>query len=184
MEVPSIKIEDTDVETPGPLLASLPIRSAAASAPSALSDPPIVKSEHAESAQDPKQGQRAKNTNYDLSEEHLSTLSVREKLRKGIAMGFANSLAYENATKGMVHSDSQRTPRPLSADSMTVAGIMRSTARQHHMAPELYHHHLKVAHQPTEMVNHELMVKAPGASEPQDVRKKRMEHKKARMANM
>jgi hypothetical protein len=52
------------------------------------------------------------------------------------------------------------------------------------MAPELYHHHLKGAHQPTEMVNHELMVKAPGASEPQDARKKRMEHKKARMANV
>ncbi|RGP77999.1 hypothetical protein FLONG3_3834 [Fusarium longipes] len=181
MEVPSIKIEDTDAETFGPLRSTLPIRSGAAPT---LSDPLIASSEHAESAQDPKQGDRAKNTNYDLSQEHLNTLSVREKLRKGIAMGFANNLAYENATKGMVQSDSQRNPHPLSANSMTVASIMRSTAREHHMAPGLFKHHLKGERQPTEMVNHEVVAAASGVFESQDAREKRMEHKNTRMANV
>ncbi|CEI69488.1 unnamed protein product [Fusarium venenatum] len=183
IEVSSIKIKDTGLCTSETLLSDLPIRSTAASALLALSYPPVDNFENVESAKGPKQGDRTKKTNYDLSEEHLNALSVREKLRKGIAMGFANNIAYGNATDGMIQSNFQRTPCPLSADSMTVACIMKTTARQRHMDSKLYHHWNGPA-QPTEMVNHGLMVEGSEAPGPQDAKKGRTKHKKDRMPNV
>ncbi|GKT99381.1 hypothetical protein FLAG1_01633 [Fusarium langsethiae] len=181
-ELTSIKVEDTNLGTSETLLSDSPIRSAA-SVLLMLSDPPVPDSEDSESAKDPEQGDHTKKTNYDLSEEYLSALSVREKLRKGIAMGFANNLAYGNATEGMVQSNSQRAPRPLSADPMTVARIMRNTARQSHVDSRLYHHMNRTS-QPTEMVNHGLMVGVSGAIESQGARRETRKHKNARMPDV
>ncbi|KAL3594572.1 hypothetical protein FPOAC2_08886 [Fusarium poae] len=182
-EVSSTEIMDTDLGTSDTPLSDLPARSTAASALLALSHPPVGNSENAECAKDLKQGNRTKKTNYDLSEEHLSTLSVREKLRKGIAMGFANNVVRGNATDGMIESNFHRTPCPLPADSMTVARIMKSTARQRHMDSRLYHHWNGLP-QPTEMVNHGLVVEGSEALEPHDAKKERMKHKKDRMPNV
>lgn len=179
-DVPLPKAEDDEMVTCASILAAMPIRSAAASASTTLPDPRIAITQNPEDTQAPKQGKAVRNPNYDLSQEHLSTLSVREKLRKGIAMSFANNLAYGNATAGTVQSGSQRTPGPVATNSMTVAGIMTSAARQHHMAPELYYHHLKGMPERTEMVEHELTTDAPEYVESTDTRWKKIEHKKAR----
>ncbi|XEV06255.1 hypothetical protein FSHL1_011542 [Fusarium sambucinum] len=169
------------VESPGGTLSET--QPSAVHQLGAFTMPPVDNFENTESAKGLKQGDRTKKTNYDLSEEHLSTLSVREKLRKGIAMGFANNVAYGNATDGMIQSNFQRTPCTLSDDPMTVARIMKTTARQRRMDSRLYHHWNGPA-QPTEMVNHGLMVEGSEAPGPQDAKKGRMKHKKDRMPNV
>lgn len=93
---------------------------------------------------------RIRPADYDLSEQHLSTLSVREKLRKGIAMSLANA-----------------------AD--TVPGMMRSMDVQHHVDPKLtsYQFHARG----TEMVNHELTARVTDAYESTETRGKMAQHR-------
>ncbi|KAF9774912.1 hypothetical protein IL306_007035 [Fusarium sp. DS 682] len=109
-----------------------------------------------------KNAAHSKYPNHDLSQEHLSTLSVREKLRKGIAMGFANSLAYMNATQ----------------DSMTITGIMKKMDLSHHMMPELSYLHANGVDdgKEVEMVNHELVNDTPGATGRAEYLDKRSQH--------
>ncbi|KAF4339564.1 hypothetical protein FBEOM_6514 [Fusarium beomiforme] len=120
--------------------------------------------------------------NYDLSQEHLSTLSVREKLRKGIAMGFANSLAYTNTTQSTLQQDSRAQPRQQPTDSMTITGVMNRVDVSHHMIPELSYLHASGVEdgREVEMVNHELVDDTRGATGRAEYYNKRSQHIKDR----
>lgn len=121
-------------------------------------------------------------TNHDLSQKHLSTLSVREKLRKGIAMGFANTLAHTNATQDVLQQGSQGGPGLQPMDAMTISGMMTKMDMHYHMMPELSRLHSKgVSNRKiAEMVNQELINTAPGATGRAEFLRKRSQHIKAR----
>ncbi|RBR18520.1 uncharacterized protein FIESC28_05975 [Fusarium coffeatum] len=90
--------------------------------------------------------------NYDLSEQHLSTLSVREKLRKGIAMSLANDVVAD-----------------------TVPGMMINTDIEHHVDPKLTSYQFRG--RGTEMVNHELTARVTDAYESMETRGKMAQHR-------
>ncbi|KAF4457764.1 hypothetical protein F53441_388 [Fusarium austroafricanum] len=148
------KIEETGIKPLSPptesLLESYSFRPAADSSPA---NPQSTASQQVGKEQPPKQNSRHKYTNHDLSQDHLSTLSVREKLRKGIAMGFVNNLAYRHASR----------------DSMTVHGMLKRTDAHHNIDPDLTSFHfIGVPEQDgrvADMVNHELVNQEAGTSE-------------------
>ncbi|KAM5357680.1 hypothetical protein ACJZ2D_016020 [Fusarium nematophilum] len=121
-----------------------------------------------------------KHANQDLTQEHLSTLSIRDKLRKGIAMGFANNLAYETAIGGMIQRHPRVQPQPQTADAMTVAGIMKRLDVNTHVDPEVTFS--KITKSITEAwgesdtVSKELTDKRPGANEPHHLQEKKYDH--------
>ncbi|KAF5555933.1 hypothetical protein FNAPI_5911 [Fusarium napiforme] len=121
-------------------------------------------------------------TNHDLSQQHLSTLSVREKLRKGIAMGFANTLAHTNATQDVLQQGSQGSPGLQPMDTMTISEMMTKMDTHYHMMPDLSRLHSKgVSNRKiAEMVNQELIDTAPGATGRAEFLRKRSQHIKAR----
>ncbi|KAM0343620.1 hypothetical protein ACHAPU_008372 [Fusarium lateritium] len=65
----------------------------------------------------------------DLTLDHLKDLPVRAKIRKGIAMGFANNLSNRNAANS--------GPQQLMS-AMTVEGMMRRVDAAHHMSSDLF----------------------------------------------
>jgi hypothetical protein len=139
--------------------------------------------QQAERGQDENQATLLRYTNHDLSQEHLSTLSVREKLRKGIAMGFANNLAHTNVTQEVLQQGSQGHPGPQPMDTMTISGMMKRMDVSHHMMPELSRLHSKGVddRKGVEMVNHELINDAAaGATGRADFLMKRSRHIRAR----
>ncbi|KAF5675656.1 hypothetical protein FHETE_2506 [Fusarium heterosporum] len=75
------------------------------------------------------QRDRYRNITQDLTLEHLQNLSVRAKLRKGIAMGFANNLTNRNTANSGY--------RKL-ISSMTVEEMMGRVDIEHHMSSELF----------------------------------------------
>ncbi|KAJ4136315.1 hypothetical protein NW768_003926 [Fusarium equiseti] len=87
-----------------------------------------------------------------ISEQHLSTLPVREKLRKGIAMSLANDAAAD-----------------------TIPGMMENMDIQHHIDPKLtsYQFHGRG----TEMVNHELTARVTDAYESMETRGRMIQHR-------
>ncbi|KAJ4255618.1 hypothetical protein NW762_009615 [Fusarium torreyae] len=170
----------------GPSLAELSLASSSllpASLP-VSSLPQSANSQQTQKEQLPNQRHGRKNTNQDLSQGHLSTLSVREKLRKGIAMGFANNMAHRNTTHGVFQNDPYYATRPQSENSMTTAGMMRRTNTFKHMDPDLSSHHFSNPPEGENMVNHELTNKKPGASEPSHLRKKKIQHFQARQPHL
>ncbi|KAM0561688.1 hypothetical protein ACHAPJ_002857 [Fusarium lateritium] len=162
---------------PGPSLASSSLRPASLPVSSI---PQSANSQQTQKEQLPDQRHRRRNTNQDLSQEHLSTLSVREKLRKGIAMGFANNMAHVNYTHGVFQNDPHCDTRPQSMNSMTIAGMMKRTNTFKHMDTDLSSHLFSNPPEGENMVNHELTNKKPGASEPSHLRKKKIQHFQAR----
>ncbi|KAM0341504.1 hypothetical protein ACHAPQ_000595 [Fusarium lateritium] len=98
------------------------------------------------SEQYPPQFARRTNINQDLSQEHLSTLSVAEKVRKGIAMGLANTLPYENTPPGV----------KLPMENMAVGDMMKRMDKTYHMSPVLSSFHFEGAPNGADMINQEL----------------------------
>jgi hypothetical protein len=94
----------------------------------------------------PPKSARRTDINQDLSQEHLSTLSVAEKVRKGIAMGLANTLPYENTPPG--------TKLPMNC--MTVGDMMKRMDTAYHMSPALSSFHFEGAPNGANMINKEL----------------------------
>lgn len=102
--------------------------------------------QQASKGQYPLQFARRTNINQDLSQEHLSTLSVGEKVRKGIAMGLANTLPYEKTPPGI----------KLPMDCMTVGDMMKRVDTAYHMSPALSSFHFDGAPNGADMINKEL----------------------------
>jgi hypothetical protein len=102
--------------------------------------------QQASKEQYPLQFARRTNVNQDLLQEHLSTLSVGEKVRKGIAMGFANTLPYKNTPPGI----------KLPMDCMTVGDMMKRVDTAYHMSPALSSFHFEGAPNGADMINKEL----------------------------
>lgn len=160
--------------TTGSLAASYPLRPAASRQ--------RTYPQQEEEEQDEDHATLYRYTNHDLSQQHLSTLSVREKLRKGIAMGFANNLAHTNGTQDALQQGSQGNPGPQPMDTMTISGMMTKMDMHYHMMPDLSRLHFKGVdnRNVAEMVNHELINNAPGATGRAEFLRKRSQHIKAR----
>ncbi|KAM0426985.1 hypothetical protein ACHAPT_007883 [Fusarium lateritium] len=105
--------------------------------------------------------------NWDLAQEHLKTLTAREKLRKGIAMGFANSMVLG---QGMPNNQ----PGPFAA---TLAAMMQRLDMTKSMDPELSNSHfLPPGPNEADMVNKPLTNKKPGAGEPSNFQDRKAQH--------
>ncbi|KAF5632904.1 hypothetical protein F52700_6442 [Fusarium sp. NRRL 52700] len=172
-KIPKI-VEPAPEPTTGRFAASVPLR------PAASRQRPYPPQQEEE--QDEDHATLYRYTNHDLSQQHLSTLSVREKLRKGIAMGFANNLAHTNATQDVLQQGSQGSPGPQPMDTMTISGMMTKMDMHYHMMPDLSRLHSKGVNnrKVAEMVNNELINSAPGATGRAEFLKKRSQHIKAR----
>ncbi|WAO88016.1 Hypothetical protein NCS54_00534000 [Fusarium falciforme] len=117
--------------------------------------------------------------NYDLSEEHLKKLTVREKLRKGIAMNFAQSLSLGEALR-----DKANTEGGLES-AVTITGMMQRLDMEKNMDPELSHSHfLRRGLNEVDMVNRALTNKRPGAGEPDNYRDLRTQHYFSRLPSV
>ncbi|SCO82281.1 uncharacterized protein FRV6_06494 [Fusarium oxysporum] len=172
-KVPKI-VEPDPGPTTGSFAASYPLRPAASRQ--------RTYPQQQEEERDEAQATLYRYSNHDLSQQHLSTLSVREKLRKGIAMGFANNLARTNATQEVLQQGPQGNPGPQPMDTMTISGMMMKMDVYHHMMPELSRLHSKGVsnRKGVEMVNHELINNAAGATGRAEFLKKRSQHIRAR----
>ncbi|KAL2694383.1 hypothetical protein Neosp_000960 [[Neocosmospora] mangrovei] len=117
--------------------------------------------------------------NYDLSEEHLKTLTVREKLRKGIAMNFAQSLSLGEALR-----EKAKTEGGLES-AVTITGMMQRLDMEKNMDPELSHSHfLRRGLNEVDMVNRALTNKRPGAGDPDNHRDLREQHYFSRLPSV
>jgi hypothetical protein len=117
--------------------------------------------------------------NYDLSEEHLKKLTVREKLRKGIAMNYAQSLSLGEALR-----DKANTEGGLES-AVTITGMMQRLDMEKNMDPELSHSHfLRRGLNEADMVNRALTNKRPGAGEPDNYRDLRTQHYFSRLPSV
>ncbi|RTE68891.1 hypothetical protein BHE90_016730 [Fusarium euwallaceae] len=116
--------------------------------------------------------------NYDLSEEHLKTLTVREKLRKGIAMNFAQSLSLGEALR-----DRAQTEGGLES-AVTITGMMQRLDMEKGMSPELSHSHFLRRGLNVDMVNRALTNKRPGAGEPDNYRDLKTQHYFSRLPSV
>ncbi|KAF4995146.1 hypothetical protein FGRMN_5284 [Fusarium graminum] len=133
--VPRIQTTKTDTRKPFPtvLRPSSPIPGPSFSEGSNRSLPLNPRSREfvprATEKEGTQQRDRHRNITQDITLEHLENLSVRAKLRKGVAMGFANNLTSRNtASSG---------PRQLMS-SMAVEEMMRRVDVEHHMPSELF----------------------------------------------
>lgn len=116
---------------------------------------------------------------WDLTEEHLKTLTVREKLRKGIAMNFAQSLSLGESLQ-----DGADTERGLES-AVTVTGMMQRLDMEKNIDPELSHSHfLRPGPNEVDMVNRALTNKRPGAGEPDNFRDLKTRHYFSRLPSV
>jgi hypothetical protein len=146
---PSVAAFGPPIATRGHFPAALEPSPAGSSSRPAFPGPQNSQSgnhQQASKEQYPLQIARRTNINQDLSQEHLSTLSVAEKVRKGIAMGLANTLPYENTPPGI----------KLPMDCMTVGGMMKRVDTAYHMPPALSSFHFEGAPNGNDMINKEL----------------------------
>lgn len=117
--------------------------------------------------------------NYDLSEEHLKKLTVREKLRKGIAMNFAQSLSLGEALRAKANTEGGLE------SAVTITGMMQRLDMEKNMDPELSHSHfLRRGLNEADMVNRALTNKRPGAGEPDNYRDLRAHHYFSRLPSV
>ncbi|KAJ4314771.1 hypothetical protein N0V84_008706 [Fusarium piperis] len=117
--------------------------------------------------------------NWDLSEEHLKTLRVREKLRKGIAMNFAQSLSFGEALQ-----DRANTQGGLES-AITITDMMQRLNKEKNMDSELSHSHfLRPGLNEADMVNRSLTNKRPGAGAPDNYRDMKTQHYFSRLPSV
>ncbi|KAF4979204.1 hypothetical protein FZEAL_4538 [Fusarium zealandicum] len=131
----------------------------------------------------PTRGAQPRNVINDLSQESLSALSVRDKLRKGISMGMANMYAYDRAGRGMAQYNPRLAPqpRPEPEGALTVTGMMKKLDVAAHIDPNIRLDPSIVASGPA-TISDELTDKRPGAGDPPDVQEKKIEHFRTRMS--
>ncbi|KAI6762810.1 hypothetical protein HG530_008790 [Fusarium avenaceum] len=130
--------------------------------------------QQASEGQYPPELARRTNINQDLSQEHLSTLSVAEKVRKGIAMGLANTLPYENAPPG--------TKLPMNC--MTVGNMMKRMDTAYHMSPALSSFHSEGDLNGADMVNEELPFDGYAPLARLAAHQNRMQHMQSRIPHL
>lgn len=117
---------------------------------------------------------RRTSINQDLSQEHLSTLSVAEKVRKGIAMGLANTLPYENTPLG--------TKLPMNC--MTVGDMMKRMDTAYHMSPALSSFHSEGDPNGADMINKELPFDGYAPLARLAAHQNRMQHMQSRIPHL